>query len=112
MMAGWIRFAVTAACIVIGLISFTGAVIGNLRFGFIMNRIHAAGIGDTMALFFVVAGVAVSSGTAMDILKLFMLVFFLWVTSPVNTHFLSQLEYYTNQHLDEEMERRDRHGAD
>ena len=72
----------------------------------------AAGIGDTMAFFFVVAGIAVSSGTFMDVLKLFMLVFFLWVTSPVNSHFLAQLEYYTNHSLDEEMERRDKHGPD
>ena len=26
----------------------------------------------------------------------FVLVFFLWFTSPVSTHFLGQVEYYTN----------------
>jgi multicomponent Na+:H+ antiporter subunit G len=111
-MIEWIRFAIAAILMIMALCSFIAAVTGAYRFGFVMNRMHAAGIGDTMAFFFVVAGIAVSSGTFMDVLKLFMLVFFLWVTSPVNSHFLAQLEYYTNHSLDEEMERRDKHGPD
>lgn len=112
MTIAWIRFTLTAVAIVLGLISFTGAVIGNWRFGFIMNRMHAAGIGDTMALFLVTAGIIISSTSGMDILKLIMLVAFLWTTSPVSSHFLSQLEYYTNPRLDDEVERRDRNGSD
>ena len=41
----WIRFFITAALLLLGMISFISAVIGVYRFGFVMNRMHAAGIG-------------------------------------------------------------------
>ena len=61
-----------------------------------MNRMHAAGIGDTAGIFLVIASLAVASGLQMGTWKLLILVFFLWFTSPVSTHFLGQVEYYTN----------------
>ena len=51
----WIRFYLTAVFIIIALIGFVFAVIGVWRFDFIMNRMHAGGIGDTLSLFFVVS---------------------------------------------------------
>ena len=92
----WIRFIVAAVLIVLGLCSFGAAVLGAYRFGFVMNRMHAAGIGDTAGIFLVIASLAVARGFEMDTLKLVILVFFLWFTSPVSTHFLGQVEYYTN----------------
>ncbi len=91
----WIRFFITAGLLFMGLFSFISAVIGVYRFGFVMNRMHAAGIGDTAGLLFVILALAVSSGINMDTLKLLLLIFFMWFTSPVSTHFLGQVEYYT-----------------
>ena len=96
MIVEWIRFIAAAVLIVLGLCSFGSAVLGAYRFGFILNRMDAAGIGDTAGIFFVVASLAVARGLQMDTLKLVVLVFFLWFTSPVSTHFLGQVEYYTN----------------
>ena len=90
MILEWIRFFVAAVLIILGLCSFGAAVLGAYRFGFVLNRMHAAGI------FFVIASLAVARGPHMDTLKLVVLVFFLWFTSPVSTHFLGQVEYYTN----------------
>ncbi len=92
----WIRFAIAAILLLLGLCSFAAAVIGAYRFGFVLNRMHAAGIGDTAGIFLVIASLAVARGPEMDTLKLIVLVFFLWFTSPVSTHFLGQVEYYTN----------------
>ena len=92
----WIRFIVAAVLIVLGLCSFGAAVLGAYRFGYVLNRMHAAGIGDTAGLFFVIASLVVARGPQMDTLKLVVLVFFLWFTSPVSAHFLGQVEYYTN----------------
>ena len=92
----WIRFFAAAVLIILGLCSFGAAVLGAYRFGFVLNRMHAAGIGDTAGIFFVIASLAVARGPHMDTLKLVVLVFFLWFTSPVSTHFLGQVEYYTN----------------
>jgi len=98
-MMEWIRFAIVACLLAAGLFSFAAAVIGVYRFGFIMNRMHASGIGDTFALFSVIAAMVVASGISFDSLKLILLVFFMWFTSPVSTHFLGQVEYYSNAHL-------------
>ena len=92
----WIRFIAAAVLIVLGLCSFGAAVLGAYRFGYVLNRMHAAGIGDTAGLFFVIASLVVARGPQMDTLKLVVLVFFLWFTSPVSAHFLGQVEYYTN----------------
>ena len=93
----WIRFFITAALLLLGLFSFVSAVAGVYRFGYVMNRMHAAGIGDTLGLLCVILAMAVSSGINMDTLKLLLLVFFMWFTSPVSTHFLGQVEYFNNQ---------------
>ncbi len=93
----WIRFFITAALLLLGMLSFISAVIGVYRFGFVMNRMHAAGIGDTLGLLCVVSAMAVAGGLNMDTLKLLFLIFFMWFTSPVSTHFLGQVEYYTNK---------------
>ena len=96
MVGEWIIFWITAALLIAALICFSAAVIGAYRFGFSLNRMHAAGIGDTAGIFLVIASLAVARGFEMDTLKLVILVFFLWFTSPVSTHFLGQVEYYTN----------------
>ena len=70
-------------------------LVGEHRVG--VDILHAAGIGDTLGLLCVVSAMAVASGLNMDTLKLLFLIFFMWFTSPVSTHFLSQVEYYTNK---------------
>lgn len=102
-MAEWIRFWVTAVLLAAALLSFASAVIGVCRFGFVMNRMHAAGIGDTLGLFCVIAACVVSSASLMEALKLILLIVFMWFTSPVSTHFLGQVEYLTNPRISEEI---------
>ncbi len=98
-MIGWIRFGITAVLLMSGLVSFAAAVIGNYRFGYILNRVHAGGIGDTQGLLFVVLALIVSCDSALDICKLALLVVFMWNTSPVSSHFLSQIAYFTDKEL-------------
>ena len=64
-----------------------------------MNRMHAAGMGDTMGIFCVLLALGISSGSVFDVLKLVLVAFFMWFTSPVSTHFMSQIEYFTNRDL-------------
>ena len=111
-MMEWIRFFIVAALLICALIGFSAAVIGVYRFGFILNRVHAAGIGDTLGLFFVVAAMIAASGLNFDSLKLALLVFFMWFTSPVSTHFLGQVEYYSNRHLYRFVDKKEGGGED
>ena len=104
-MIAWIRFFLTAALLISALICFAGAVTGVWRFGFVLNRLHAAGIGDTLGLFLLVLAMMLGSGWSMTTLKLLLLFVLLWFTSPVSSHFLSQIEYYTNPDLFEYTDR-------
>ena len=104
-MSEWVRFWLTAAILCVGLLFFAGAVLGNCRFAYVMNRVHAAGIGDTMGLFYVALAVALNAHGLPEALKCFLPLVFLWVCSPVSSHFVAQIEYYTNQHLYDHMTR-------
>ena len=103
-MMEWVRFWLTAAVLATALIGFGCAVLGAWRFGFILNRLHAAGIGDTFGIMFVVLSLLIAPGHLMDDLKMVLLVFFMWFSSPVSTHFLGQVEYYTNPDLTKHVE--------
>ena len=98
-MMEWIQFGATAFFLIFGILCFILEVIGVFRFGFVMNRMYAAGIGDTLGLFCMIMGLMISAGISMTSLKLLLLILFMWFTSPVSTHFLSQIEYYTNEQL-------------
>ena len=104
-MLEWIRFWISAALLITGLVFFTGAVVGNCRFAYVMNRVHAAGLGDTMGLFFVLLGLSLRAEGLLEAGKTMLPLVFLWLCSPVSSHFLAQIEYYTNKHLYEHMDR-------
>ena len=104
----WFRFIITAMCLGIAVFAYTSAVFGTFRFGFIMNRIHSAGIGDSAALLFVVLASIIGSGEIMTILKLILVLVFMWCTSPVSTHFIGQIEYYMDSSVDAHTKRYDR----
>ena len=99
-MLAWIQFGVTALLLIAGVLALAAAVVGVSRFEFVLNRLHAAGVGDTLGILCIVAGLVVATGFHMDSLKLLLLIFFMWFTSPVSTHYVAQVEYFTNRHLE------------
>lgn len=104
-MGEWIRFWITTVLVAAGLVHFIGGVVGNCRFSYVMNRVHAAGLGDTMGLAYILLGLIVSTSSGLEAAKMVLPLFFLWLCSPVSSHFLSQIEYYTNKRLYEHMDR-------
>ena len=102
----WLRFIAAAALLGFGLFCFLSAVTGNLRFGYALNRMHSAGVGDTLGLLCVVLALAVASGMRMMTGKLLLVLAFLWVGSPVTTHFLAQVEYFNSSRLRDEVQDR------
>ena len=75
-MGEWIRFWIVAAILMCGIIAFIMATVGVLRFGFVMNRMHASGIGDSLGLGCVVIAMIVASGLNLASLKLLLLILF------------------------------------
>lgn len=88
----WVQFSLTAAALIIALGFFTAGAIGNIRFGNAVNRIHAAGLGDSMGLFFTTLALAVSGYGPGISFRLFLPLVFMWITSPVSSHFLAMIE--------------------
>lgn len=103
----WLKFWLTAALLILCLFALVSAVLGSKRFGFILNRVHAAGIGDTAAVFLGALGVAIELWQLFPALKLLLVVIFMWVTAPVSAHFLGLIEYHMNDHLEDYMRRED-----
>jgi len=97
----WIRFAVSAGFLLTGLVFMILAVFGVNRFGHALNRMHAAAMGDTLGILFVILGLMMMRGFSMDSLKLSLVILFFWTASPVSGHMISRLEAMTNEDLGE-----------
>lgn len=97
----WCRFAAAAVCIGVGIVFMVLAVFGVNRFHKALNRMHAAALGDTLGILFVLLGLILVRGFSLDSLKLFLVILFFWIASPVSGHMISRLEVMTDDHLGE-----------
>ena len=97
----WIRFALSAACLVTGLVFMMLAVFGVNRFHRALNRMHAAAMGDTLGILFVFAGLILIRGFSMASFKLLLVIHFFWTAGPVSGHMISRLEAMTDEDLGE-----------
>ncbi len=88
----WIRFIPGAALTISGLFFLVTAVIGNYRFSTVLYRMHAAGIGDTLGLLLLLAGLAVLSASLVFALKLALIVALFWIGSPAASHLIMRME--------------------
>ena len=80
-----------------GLATYIIELLGVFRFRYVLNRMHAAAIGDTLGIGFALAGLIVMSGLNFNSLKLFLVIVFLWFSSPVSSHLVARLEVTTNE---------------
>ncbi len=96
----WIRFILGIAFIIMGLLVFVIQLIGVYKFKYVLNRMHAAGMGDTMGLSLCMLGAMFLYGWSYTTLKVALIVAFLWLASPVSSHLISRLEVTTNEELE------------
>lgn len=103
-----LRLTVAALCMLFGVVMMAIATIGVYRFHFVLNRMHAAAMGDTLGILFVLLGLILKNGFTLLSAKLLMIIVFFWLASPVCSHLVSKLEVTTHEHLEKECEiRRD-----
>ena len=107
-MLDWIRFALSAVLTLFGLLVLVTAALGLFRFRYVLNRIHATALADTLAVLTILAGLALAWGFTPVTLKLLAVVLFLWITSPVASHLIGRLEVTINDQLPLEMQVEDR----
>lgn len=93
----WIRFLVGAFLILCGLSIFLIEMVGVFRFQYVLNRMHAAAMGDTLGIACSLLGLIVINGINFTSFKLFCVIVFLWFSSPTSSHLIARLEVATDE---------------
>lgn len=95
----WIRLIAGCAFLICGLVIFFTEIFGVFHFRYVLNRMHATAMGDTLGIASCMIGLIIFSGFNFTSLKLLLIVIFLWFASPVSSHVLARLEVATNENL-------------
>lgn len=93
----WVRFLAGAVLLLCGLGIFFIEMVGVFRFKYVLNRMHAAAMGDTLGIGFSLMGLIIMSGLNFTSLKLLLVIVFLWFSSPTSSHLIARLEVTTNE---------------
>ena len=93
-----------AVLMVIGLIIIALAILGVYRLNYILNRMHVAGTCDTLALFIMLLGLIFIEGFTFNSFKIFVIIVFFWITSPICSHLICKVEKETNENIKDELE--------
>ena len=95
----WIRFLAGVGLLLMGMGCFILELIGVFKFRYVLNRMHAAAMGDTFGIGISLTGLILLSGFNFTSLKMALIIVFLWLASPVSSHLIARLEVVTNEHL-------------
>ncbi|MEG1593135.1 MAG: monovalent cation/H(+) antiporter subunit G [Oscillibacter sp.] len=87
-----------------GLFVFFSAVLGLFRLDSALNRMHAAAVGDALGIFCILIGLIFLHGWSLSAAKTLLIFLFLWLTSPVSSHLLAEMEVMTNPEVERECE--------
>ena len=98
-MIGEILNAAGLVVLVFGVFVFFSAVLGVYRFDYVLNRMHAAAVGDALGIFCILLGVVLLHAPSLSAMKALLVLIFLWITSPVSSHLIAQAEVQTNPDL-------------
>lgn len=93
----WLKFLAGAVFLLAGMAIFIIEMIGVFRFRYVLNRMHAAAMGDTLGIGSCLLGLILMNGFSFTSLKLFVVIVFLWFSSPVSSHLVARLEVVTNE---------------
>lgn len=72
-----------------GFLGVSGAV-GLLRFPDFFTRLHAAGVTDTLCVGLILLGLMLQAGWSLVLVKLILILLFLFFTSPTASHALAK----------------------
>ena len=96
----WIRFLAGVGLLLVGMGIFVLQLFGVFKFKYVLNRMHAAAMGDTLGIGVSLTGLILLSGFNVTSVKLGLVIVFLWLASPVSSHLISRLEVVTNEELE------------
>lgn len=96
--------ALGLALLLFGAFVFFTAVLGLYRFDNALSRMHAAAVGDALGIFSILAGLMLLHGWSLSAAKTLLIVLFLWLTSPVASHLIAEMEVMTVADMEGECE--------
>lgn len=99
-----VRFLFTAILFVSSLGIAVISIAGVFKFKFVLNRMHAAALCDTLMLFLAVVGGIVAYGFCAATAKVVLILLLVWMASPVSSHVISRLVVTTDKDLEKECE--------
>lgn len=100
----WVRFAAGVGLLLVGMGIFILQIFGVFKFKYVLNRMHAAAMGDTLGIGVSLTGLILLSGFNVTSVKMALIIAFLWMASPVSSHLIARLEVVTNEQLAEHCE--------
>ena len=100
----WIRFLAGVGLLLTGMGIFALQLFGVFKFKYVLNRMHAAAMGDTLGIGVSLTGLMILSGFNVTSVKMALIIVFLWLASPVSSHLISRLEVVTNENMAEHCE--------
>ena len=81
-----VLFALGELCILI-------ALIGVFRLNYVLNRMHATTIADTMGTLLILLGAVLNFGVSWVSAKLVLVLLFQWVTVPISGHIIARMVF-------------------
>ena len=103
-----IRVILAVPFLALGVFIFFSEVLGFYKFTYVMNRMHAAAMGDTLGIGSVLIAAAILTGALVPILKLVLILVFMFLTGPVVTHLIAGAEVDTHRNAGHEYREVDR----
>lgn len=100
----WMKIIIGSAFLLCGVVIFFTEIFGVFHFKYVLNRMHAAAMGDTLGITSCLIGLMIFSGFNYTTLKILLIIIFLWCASPVSSHVLARLEAATNENLSQHCE--------
>ena len=99
-----IRLIIAVPFILAGIAVIISALIGNFKFGYVLNRMQIGATADTLGTMLIIIGRIVIKGLEILTVKLVIMILFLWMANPVASHFLARTEIISNENIKEECE--------
>ncbi len=98
-MLEWIRFGLVALCFISGIIVLFISLFGTFRLNYSLNRLHSAAITDTLVLLLFALGCIIAAGIDVTSVKIILVVFIQWCTSPLVSHMFVKAKIKTDERL-------------
>ena len=103
-MAHDVATVIGLALLLFGVFVFFTAALGLYRFDYVLNRMHAAAVGDALGIFCILMGLILLHGWSLSAAKTVLIFLFLWLTSPVASHLIAEMEVFTISNIEKECE--------